>query len=68
MAVIAQNSLTLTDWAKRQDPDSKPARIVEMLNQTNEVLTDMLWQEGNLATGSPDHPSELACRPARTAR
>ena len=51
MAVIAQNSLTLADWAKRQDADSKPARIIEMLSQTNEILTDMLWQEGNLATG-----------------
>ncbi|CAI3798657.1 hypothetical protein GLGCALEP_02141 [Pseudomonas sp. MM221] len=51
MAVIAQNSLTLTDWAKRQDPDMKQARIVEMLAQTNEIIPDMLWQEGNLATG-----------------
>lgn len=51
MGTIATNALTLTDWAKRQDPDSKQARIVEMLDQTNEVLTDMLWIEGNLATG-----------------
>ena len=51
MAVIANTALTLTDWAKRQDPDSKPARIIEMLSQTNEILTDMLWLEGNLATG-----------------
>lgn len=51
MAIIANTALTLADWAKRQDPDSKPARIVEMLNQTNEVLTDMLWLEGNLPTG-----------------
>ncbi|MBH3412531.1 major capsid protein [Pseudomonas putida] len=51
MAVIANTALTLADWAKRQDPDSKPARIIEMLNQTNEILTDMLWLEGNLATG-----------------
>ncbi|WP_312388578.1 major capsid protein [Stutzerimonas nitrititolerans] len=51
MAVIGNTALTLADWAKRQDPDMKQARIVEMLSQTNEVLTDMLWLEGNLPTG-----------------
>ncbi len=51
MAVIGNTALTLTDWAKRQDPDNKQARIVEMLSQTNEILTDMLWIEGNLPTG-----------------
>jgi hypothetical protein len=51
MATIGSNALTLADWAKRQDPDNKQARIVEMLSQTNEVLTDMLWLEGNLPTG-----------------
>lgn len=51
MSIIGNTSLTLADWAKRQDPDNKQARIVEMLNQTNEILTDMLWMEGNLATG-----------------
>lgn len=42
---------TLADYAKRKDPDGKVAKIVEMLSQTNDVLTDMLWQEGNLDTG-----------------
>lgn len=51
MATIATTALTLADWAKRQDPDQKQARIVEMLTQTNEILTDMLWIEGNLPTG-----------------
>ncbi len=51
MAVIGNTAVTLADWAKRQDPDSKPARIIEMLSQTNEILTDMLWLEGNLPTG-----------------
>lgn len=51
MAVKGGNALTLTDWAKRQDPNGKPARIVEMLSQTNEILDDMLWLEGNLPTG-----------------
>ena len=51
MAVIGATALTLTDWAKRNDPDGKPARIIEMLSQTNEILDDMLWMEGNLPTG-----------------
>ena len=51
MGVIANTAITLADWAKRQDPDNKQARIVEMLSQTNEVLDDMLWMEGNLPTG-----------------
>ena len=51
MATIGNTVLTLADWAKRRDPNGKTADIVELLSQTNEVLTDMLWKEGNLATG-----------------
>lgn len=51
MASIGGSVLTLTDWAKRQDPKGKTGMIVEILNQANEVLDDMLWKEGNLPTG-----------------
>lgn len=51
MATLGANVLTLADWAKRVDPDGKVPSIVELLSQTNEVLADMLWQEGNLPTG-----------------
>jgi hypothetical protein len=51
MATIGGDVLTLLDFAKRLDPDGKVPTIVELLNQTNEVLTDMLWKEGNLPTG-----------------
>ncbi len=51
MAVKGGNALTLADWASRRDPNDKTARIVEMLEQTNEVLDDMLWLEGNLPQG-----------------
>jgi hypothetical protein len=51
MATLAQTAVTLSDLAKRMDPDGKIAVIVEMLNQTNEMLSDMLWLEGNLPTG-----------------
>ena len=50
-AVLAANALTLTDWAKRLDPDGKVPDIVELLAQTNELLDDMIWREGNLPTG-----------------
>lgn len=44
-------SATLLDFAKSIDPDGKTATVVELLNQTNEILTDMQWIEGNLPTG-----------------
>lgn len=51
MATLASNALTLADWAKRSDPDGKTPMIVELLSQTNEILDDMLFVEGNLPTG-----------------
>jgi hypothetical protein len=51
MATLAANNPTLLDVSKRLDPDGKIDTIVELLNQTNEVLTDMSWVEGNLPTG-----------------
>jgi len=50
-AALGTGNLTLLDWAKRLDPDGKVPTIVELLNQTNEVLDDMQWREGNLPTG-----------------
>lgn len=50
-AVLSGNVLTLADWAKRLDPDGKVPTIVELLSQTNEMLLDMRWIEGNLPTG-----------------
>lgn len=51
MATLADTHPTLLDLARRTDPDGKIADIVEILNQTNEVLQDMVWLEGNLTTG-----------------
>lgn len=51
MATLAGSLKTLMDWAKELDPDGKTAVIVEILSQLNEVLTDMLFKEGNLPTG-----------------
>ena len=52
MAVLGNSVVTLVDIAKQLDPDGKIATIAEILNQTNEVLDDMLWVEGNLPTGN----------------
>lgn len=51
MAAVGSTVATLADWAKRLDPDGSVPTVVEMLGQTNEVLTDMQWLEGNLPTG-----------------
>lgn len=50
MATIGTNALTLADWAKRTDPDGSIPDIVEILNQTNEILDDMLWLPSNQPT------------------
>jgi len=51
MATLSSTVLTLADWAKRREDDGKVSAIVEMLSQTNEILEDSLWMEGNLPTG-----------------
>ncbi len=51
MAVLAATHPTLLDVIKRTDPDGSIATVVEILNQTNEILDDMVWIEGNLPTG-----------------
>ncbi|HXS30592.1 MAG TPA: hypothetical protein VN755_07140, partial [Steroidobacteraceae bacterium] len=49
--VLGANSLTLADHAKRTDPSGGISKIVEMLSQSNPLLEDMVWREGNLPTG-----------------
>lgn len=51
VTALSTGALTLADWAKRLDPQGKVPTIVELLSQTNEVLTDMRFIEGNLPTG-----------------
>ena len=51
MATLATNVLTLADWAKRTDPKGKTPMIAEVLMQSNEILDDMVFKEGNLPTG-----------------
>jgi hypothetical protein len=51
MAKIGDSVVTLLDHAKRLDPNGKVARIAELLSESNEIMNDMPFIEGNLATG-----------------
>ena len=51
MATLSNNSLTLADWAKRVDPDGRVPVVAELLSQSNEILEDCVFKEGNLPTG-----------------
>lgn len=51
MAIGTMNP-TILDVAKRMTGDGNLDKIVEMMNQTNEILTDMTMLEGNLPTGN----------------
>ena len=51
MAEITNTNLTLADWAKRSDPDGRIPVIAELLSQSNEILEDCVFKEGNLPTG-----------------
>lgn len=51
MALLSTNALTLADWAKRLDPDGQVPIIAELLSQTNEILEDAMFVQGNLPTG-----------------
>lgn len=51
MAALSASFPTLLDLAKRTDPGGNIETIAEILTETNEVLQDMVWVEGNLTTG-----------------
>ena len=51
MATLATGALTLADWAKRLDPNGQVPVVAELLSQTNEILEDAVFMEGNLPTG-----------------
>lgn len=51
MAIGVMNP-TILDVTKRMEGDGTLGNIVELMEQTNEVLTDMTMLEGNLPTGN----------------
>lgn len=50
MATVGDLNLTMHDWASRIE-DKRIAKIVEILAETNPILEDAVWVEGNLPTG-----------------
>ena len=48
---LTESNLTLADWAKRIDPDGRVPVVAELLSQSNEILEDAVFKEGNLPTG-----------------
>lgn len=53
MPTIGNTALTLADWATRVEGDDgrRMAIIVDLLSQSNAMMEDMLWVEGNQTMG-----------------
>lgn len=51
MSTLSATHPTLLDFKAALDPNDKVATVIEMLAQTNEVLEDAVFMEGNLLTG-----------------
>lgn len=51
MGIVGTNNLTLVEQAKRLDPDGSMAVVAELLSQTNQMIVDVPFVEGNLDTG-----------------
>lgn len=43
----SENAISLIDWAKTRDPNGQAADIAELMNQSNELINYIYWQEGN---------------------
>ncbi len=41
----------LIDWSRIQDPDGEVADLAYLLAQTNDILKDMIFQQGNMPLG-----------------
>lgn len=51
MSTINGTVSSLADHVKRMNPDGSIMSVVEMLSQTNEIVDDVPFMEGNLPTG-----------------
>lgn len=52
MATLGIEALTMSDLRKRSNFDGSVDFIIEALENSNPVLQDMVWKEGNLPTGN----------------
>ncbi len=51
MTTLTATNPTMLDWKQSLDPNGQAATVIEMLHETNEVLADITFMEGNLPTG-----------------
>ena len=51
MATLSATRPTLLDVARATDPDGKIAKVVNVIQQYNDIIDDITWREGNLPTG-----------------
>lgn len=51
MATIGNGVITLADIGKSLDPNGQLAAVIELLNNSHEIIDDMSWMEGNIDTG-----------------
>lgn len=54
MATLATYNMTLADIAAQTAPDGSIADVINILNQTNDILQDMTWQTCNDGTAHQD--------------
>lgn len=52
MSTLGLEALTLADFRKRANPDGTLDFVIEALENSNPILQDMPWKEGNLPTGN----------------
>lgn len=51
MTTLTAANPTLLDWKQSLDPNGQVATVIERLHETNEILADLTFMEGNLPTG-----------------
>ena len=51
MAIIGY-AHTLSDLQKTLNPDGSIARVMEVLNESNPMMQDITWEEGDLPIGT----------------
>lgn len=51
MSTLTTTNPTLLDVSRVLDPQGKVDKVVNVLQQYNDILDDIVWMEGNLPTG-----------------